>query len=112
MVAPFENLTVWQLAHDLALRVYKVTSTFPTQEQYGVVAQMRRAAVSIPANIAEGNARGSRADYLRFCHIARGSVAEMKYLLRLSQDLGLLSFEEYCKSPNPLIQFLFQMSQR
>lgn len=95
MPALFERLDVWKLAHELALEVYRVTSRFPRNEQYGLTSQLRRAAVGVPSNIAEGNARKHRAEYLQFCHFARGSVAEVMYLLRLSSDLALINHEEY-----------------
>jgi len=95
MDAIFERLRVWQAAHDLTLGTYKATSKFPTIEKYGLTSQLRRAAASIPTNIVEGNARHSRKEYLQFCHVARASVAELKYLLRLSYDLELLPRETY-----------------
>jgi len=85
--APYEKLTVWQLSRRLAVRVYTCTETFPRSERYGLTAQLRRVAVAIAANIAEGNARGHRREYLQFCHVARGSVAEVKCLLQISMDL-------------------------
>lgn len=95
MPAPFERLKVWQLSHKLALEVYKVTASFPASERYGLASQIRRAAVAVPANIVEGNARNHRREYVQFCSIARASIAELKYLLQLSFDLGMLSGETY-----------------
>jgi len=95
MTGMFDKLKVWELAHHLALDVYKLTANFPAVERYGLMSQIRRAAVAIPTNIAEGNARGSRREYLQYCHIARASVAEVEYLLRLCLDLGLIKANEY-----------------
>jgi len=83
----FQDLLVWQKAHGFVLQVYAFTTTFPKQETYGLALQMRRAAVSIPANIAEGFRRRGRADKARFLNIAEGSVEECRYFLILSNDL-------------------------
>src|SRR5207247_4244093 len=84
----FRDLLVWRKAHEFVLGVYRFTATFPKSETYGLALQMRRAAVSIPANIAEGFSRRSDADKVRFFNIAAGSVEESRYCLILSQDLG------------------------
>jgi len=95
MLAPFEELRVWQLSHQLALEVYRVTAKFPMSERYGLTSQLRRATIAVIANIAEGNARNHRREYLQYCHIARGSIAEVKCLLRVSRDLEMLSDRDY-----------------
>jgi four helix bundle protein len=84
----FTELKIWQRSHQLALDIYRVTSGFPRVEQFGVTSQMRRAAVSVCANIAEGAKRRSNPDYGRLLNVAEGSLAETEALLRLSQDLG------------------------
>jgi four helix bundle protein len=84
----FQDLLVWQKAHRFVLEVYVLTVAFPKQETYGLSLQMRRAAVSIPANIAEGFRRRSKADKARFMNIAEGSVEECRYFLILAKDLG------------------------
>jgi four helix bundle protein len=84
----FRDLVVWQKAHALVLGVYRYTESFPKREKYGLAHQLRRAAVSIPANIAEGFAKRSQAEKARFLNIAEGSVEECRYYLILSQDLG------------------------
>ena len=84
----FQDLVVWRKAHQFVLTVYKLTQEFPKQETYGLVSQMRRAAVSIPANIAEGFRKRSRVDKARFMNIAEGSLEESHYYLILTQDLG------------------------
>jgi four helix bundle protein len=83
----FQDLTVWKEAHKLVLMIYKTTTGFPTHELYGLVSQMRRAAVSIPANIVEGFKRRGAQDKIRFYNIAETSLEELKYYLLLSRDL-------------------------
>jgi four helix bundle protein len=84
----FRDLLVWRKAHELVLAIYKFTAAFPKQETYGLSYQMRRAAISIPANIAEGFRKGSKADKVRFLNRAEGSLEESRYYLILAQDLG------------------------
>ena len=84
----FEDLLVWQKAHGFVLGIYVLTKTFPREEIYGLTSQFRRAAVSIPANIAEGFKKRGRADKARFLNIAQGPLEECRYYLRLSSDLG------------------------
>jgi four helix bundle protein len=84
----FRDLLVWRKAHEFVLVIYEFTAAFPKHETYGLTAQMRRAAVSIPANIAEGFRRRGRADKVRFMNLAEGSLEECSYFLILAQDLG------------------------
>jgi len=84
----FQDLLVWQKAHGFVLEVYALTAAFPKHETYGLSLQIRRAAVSIPANIAEGFRRRSKADKARFMNIAEGSIEECRYYLILAKDLG------------------------
>ena len=86
----FKRLEVWRLAHVLTLEVYRVTRAFPPAERFGLKAQIRRAAISIPSNIAEGGGRTGDRELVRFLRIARGSAAELEYQLLLAQDLGLI----------------------
>lgn len=90
----FSDLLVWQKAHRFVLAVYAFTSAFPKQETYGLASQMRRAAVSIPANIAEGFAKRSKPDKARLMNVAEGSVEESRYYLILARDLGYGQTEE------------------
>ena len=83
----FKDLIVWQKAHALVLEVYKLTANFPKEEVYGLTSQLRRSAVSVPANIAEGFKRKGQADKLRFYNIAQASLEETRYFLILAQDL-------------------------
>lgn len=84
----FEDLIVWQKAHQWVLDIYRLTDSFPTREQFGLVSQLRRAAISIPANIAEGFKRRGNPDKARLYNIAQGSIEECRYYLILAQDLG------------------------
>lgn len=86
----FRKLKVWEKAHELAIAIYKVTKNFPKEELYGLTSQIRRAGVSIPANIAEGCGRSGDAELARFAQIASGSASELEYHLLLSYDLGYL----------------------
>jgi four helix bundle protein len=88
----FRDLIVWQRAHELVLAVYRFTRQFPRDERFGLTSQFRRAAVSIPANIAEGFKKRSRSDKARFFNISQGSLEECRYYLVLAQDL------EYCET--------------
>ena len=87
----FRELKVWEKAHLLALAVYKATAALPEREAYGLTSQMRRCAVSIPANIAEGCGRRGDAELARFLSIAMGSATELEYHLLLARDLGLIA---------------------
>ncbi len=84
----FQDLVVWQKAHQLVLMTYRFTSRFPDSELYGLSSQLRRAAVSVPANIAEGFKKRGKADKSRFLNIAQGSLEESRYYLILANDLG------------------------
>lgn len=91
----FRKLQVWEKAHRLTLDVYRVTRNFPKAELYGPTSQMRRAASSIPTNIAEGCGRGSDGELARFSQIAMGSASELEYLLVLARDVEYLSNADY-----------------
>ncbi|MFW2340450.1 MAG: four helix bundle protein [Acidimicrobiia bacterium] len=84
----YTKLNAWRKSHQLALDVYSITAGLPSTENYGLVTQMRRAAVSIPSNIAEGAGRRTQADYRKFIDIATGSTSELEYHIRLVRDLG------------------------
>ncbi len=89
----FRKLEVWQMAHRVTLDIYKLTASFPSDERFGLVSQLRRAASSIPTNLAEGCGRGSDQDFGRFVQIAMGSASEVEYMLLLAADLNYISQE-------------------
>lgn len=93
----FRQLKVWEKAHHLTLEIYRVTSSFPRAETYGLTSQIRRASSSICANLAEGCGRGGDAELARFCGIARGSASELEYHLLLARDLHLLPAPDHDK---------------
>jgi four helix bundle protein len=86
----FEDLEVWKKAHKLVLEIYRITRDFPVEERFGLVSQMRRAAISIAANIAEGFKKRTLKDKSNFYNISQGSLEEVRYYLILSLDLGYL----------------------
>ncbi len=98
MARPHHGLMAWQEAMEVARAVYSLTGAFPPDERFGLTAQLRRAAVSVPSNIAEGCARGSTKEMLRFLFIARGSLSELDTQLRLASDLG------FCDSSQVLVR--------
>jgi len=87
----FTELKVWQRSHALVLKLYPLTQSLPADERFGLVSQLRRAAVSVAANIAEGSKRQGPGDFAHFLNIAEGSLAETEYLVMLATDLGYLS---------------------
>lgn len=93
-VRSYKDLIVWQKSMDLVEMIYQVTKAFPKEELYGLTNQLRRAAISIPSNIAEGHARSSTAEFIRFLSIARGSLAEVETRLLIAQRLGYLSDDQ------------------
>jgi four helix bundle protein len=91
----FKGLIVWQKSYQFALEVYKITKVFPKNELYGLVSQIRRAAISVSANIAEGYERNYRKEYIQFLMIAKGSLGEAETYLLFSKDLGYINKEEF-----------------
>ena len=89
----YERFDAWRAAHHLALELYRATDTWPRSERFGLTIQVRRAALSVPTNIAEGAAKRGSREFRRFLDIALGSLAELSYLLRFSRDYGLLTEE-------------------
>jgi four helix bundle protein len=94
-MTPFERLEAWQLCHVLVLAIYRLTSGWPVTERYGLVSQVRRAAMSIPTNLAEGAAKRGPREFRRYIDISLGSLSELTYLLRLAHDLGYIRSEEF-----------------
>ena len=95
MTRNFEDIIAWKNAHSLVILVYRITKTFPDHERFGLCSQFQRAAVSIPANIAEGYKKLSKADKLRFFNISQGSIEECRYYCILSRDLGYINEQVY-----------------
>ena len=93
-IQSYRDLEIWQRSMDLALVCYQVTKGFPRTETFGLASQLQRAAVSVPANIAEGRGRRSTGDFLRFLNIASGSLAETETHLMLAQRLGYIKSEQ------------------
>jgi len=93
MLKSYKELKVWQKAYNLCIEIYKITRTFPKEELYGLTSQMRRSAVSVPSNIAEGYGRKTTPEYLRSLYIAYGSSCELETQILLSGDLGLMKAE-------------------
>ncbi len=100
----YTKLKVWQNAHDLTLRVYRVTKSFPSEERFGLTSQIRRSSSSIGANIAEGCGREGSRELARFLLIASGSVSELGYHLRLAKDLEYLPEDKYTQMAVEVVQ--------
>lgn len=95
MTQNFRDILAWQKAHQFVLEVYKTTRIFPSEERFGLCSQFQRAAISIPANIAEGYRKLSKADKLRFLNISQGSLEECRYYILLSKDLNYINTDCY-----------------
>ena len=108
IVNSYQDLTVWQRGIELVLKIYKLTEKFPSTEIYGLTSQMRRSAISIPSNIAEGRRRGTKKDYLQFLRVAYGSGAELETQLLIAHKLSFgdnLAYNEV----NGLIEEVMKM---
>ncbi|KFF08420.1 four helix bundle protein [Chryseobacterium luteum] len=103
-MANFKELLVWQKSIDFVTDVYGITGSFPKDEMYGLISQIRRASVSIPSNIAEGNSRRSKPDYLQFLKIARGSCAEVETQLIISRNLNYLNEQDHQKLNQGIVE--------
>ena len=100
----FKELKVWERGHKLTLEIYKVTSSFPREEMYGLTSQMRRACASIATNIAEGCGRNSDSELARFFDISMGSASELEYLLLLTRDLNLINSPDYSELTSDVVE--------
>ena len=100
----FRNLKVWEKSHRLTMAIYSITGTFPRQEMYGLTGQLRRAAASVPANIAEGCGRDTNAELARFLQIAMGSASELEYHLLLAHDLAYIDDKNYTSVNAQVVQ--------
>ena len=99
----YQKLLVWQKAYQFALSVYKMTERFPKEEKYGLTSQIRRASISVFANIAEGYERHYRKEYVQFLAMSKGSVGEIETYLMFARDLGYINMIEY-EAQNILLQ--------
>ncbi|WP_396182380.1 four helix bundle protein [Flavobacterium sp.] len=99
----FKNYEIWDLSHQFTLDIYQLTSTYPKEEIYGIMSQIRRASASIPTNISEGCGRDSDKEFNHFQNIAFGFASESEYLLTLSRDLNYISNETFESLDNQII---------
>jgi four helix bundle protein len=100
----FRDLKVWEKGHQLTLALYKVTKTFPTDERFGLVSQIRRCTASIPANIAEGCGKRGHGEFSRYLQIATGSASEVEYHLLLSKDLEYIGVQDYAMLAKQVVE--------
>ena len=101
MSREIRKYTVFKKSHRLALDIYTVTKSFPAEEKFGLISQMRRSAYSIPMNLLEGGMRDSEAEFRHFVNIARGSCAELLYQIEFSRDLGYINTEKFIQLSTP-----------
>jgi four helix bundle protein len=94
-VTTYRQLFVWQKAMDLVIAIYTLTKQFPAEERFGLISQMRRAAVSVPSNIAEGRSRNSRKDFIQFLHVALGSLSELETQIEIACRISYLKKLDY-----------------
>ena len=106
-----KDLIVWQKSMDVATEIYKITDIFPKSELYGLTSQMRRSAVSIPSNIAEGRKRGSRKDFRHFLVISYGSGAELETQIEISKRLNFANIENYKKVDELLLEVMKMLNK-
>jgi len=97
MLKNYKDLKVWQKAYQLCIMIYKLTKYFPKEEQYGLTSQIRRSAVSVPSNIAEGYGRKTTQEYMQSLYIAYGSHCELETQIMLSKDLGYIESDDFQK---------------
>lgn len=100
----FRDFLVWEKAHDAVLDVYRLTNSFPSDERFGIISQIRRAAASVATNIAEGCGRSTDGDFKRFLDISAGSSSEVEYLTLLSKDLGFLSAPDWERLTGKIVE--------
>lgn len=111
----FKKYKVWELSHQFTLKIYELTNSFPQNETYGIISQIRRASASIPTNISEGCGRESDTEFSRFLTIALGSASEVEYLLTLSKDLNFISantFDELNTEINTIKRKIYTLKQK
>ena len=106
----YEKLRIWQEAMSLVQTVYEVTQKFPREEQFGITSQLRRAAISVPANIAEGHGKTSRADFKRFLAISKGSLQEINTLLQIALQMNYIAPDKYHELRQRALSLVRQIS--
>ena len=108
----FEDVEIWKKSHAWVLKIYRLSADFPKHELYGLTSQLRRAAISVPANFAEGFKKNGKADKLRFYNIAQGSLEECRYYLILIRDLNYGEVEELQKNAEEISKMLVSYMQK
>ena len=111
----YRELLVWQRSHKLVLELYRATQTFPAAERFGLTSQLRRAALSVPTNIAEGARRANPREYANFLNMAQGSLSETEYLLLVSRDLGyipIVAAGKYLSESAELLRMLMGLRKK
>ena len=111
MLNSYKELIVWQKGIELVVEIYRLTESFPKTEVYGLTNQMRRAAVSIPSNIAEGYARKHRQEYIQFMRVAFGSGAELETQITIAKKLNFASSEKFKRSEELLLEVMKMMNK-
>lgn len=106
-IRSYKDLEVWKKSMDFAEKIYKITSKFPKDENYGLISQVRRAAVSIPSNIAEGSSRNSTKEFIQFLHVANGSLSEIETQLELAFRLKYIEDQSFQPEINHIRSMLF-----
>ncbi|HAR99774.1 MAG TPA: four helix bundle protein [Candidatus Moranbacteria bacterium] len=107
----YKDLIVWQRSMELVVEIYKVTEEFPIAELYGIISQMRRAAVSIPSNIAEGRKRSTRKDFRQFLIIAYASASELETQIEISKRLNFIEVDKYTKTDALLLETIKMLNK-
>ena len=111
MITSYSDLIVWKKSMDLVIEIYKITESFPKNEQYGIISQMRRAAVSIPSNIAEGRKRGSKKEFKHFLVIAYGSGAELETQIEITKRLNYADPKKYTAIDSLLLEVMKMLNK-
>ncbi len=104
MEKPHKKLRAWQLGMEIAVDIYKITDGFPSEEKYGLTSQLRRCGISIPSNVAEGAARNTKKEFIRFLYISSGSLSELDTQIELANRLGLIDKVTWKKLENKLVE--------
>ena len=111
MAGGWKELLIWQKSHEIVLDIYKLLKIFPKSETYSLINQIKRAAYSVPANIAEGHSKNSKKEFTRYLYISRGSLEELRYFLLLSKDLNYISKDIYDNFEKKLTEISYLLNQ-